>query len=540
MASESSRLPKLAERRQIQRTDLTSTSSRAASLEAALRENLILEQRLEAAAAGVTPQDSLRRLLSLKSIVSTSSSFAERHQAAVGTEAPFREIGTGSIGKVFEHPGTVWAYKLPLGDDASKLWNNYIINRMIEASFEQLGLLAGQAEVPRAVWYATPATNEFWDLNIDRFPYTTEFQRRPRAALCTERIFPLPAPIREALISLYCPQHAQESAKMYPANKDCLVRPLLGRRRHSTTSKLNSFSLRNFKLHLDQVEEIQLDVQEIAFAMADALAVLHWHTKIDALDIEFVLGSSPQEDQKIRRGIPLEKLTGLQTPQSTFEHVTNSHPNFRRRVTSLWLLDFDACSDISMDQAGVDKACRAFMETDPYFPRPQPGRDAAAGQLWTSFGQRYLATAAEFISAEHKALPERFLVGIYNLAQAQQRRQSSSEISSQGDARPLGHFPGNTRGRGTQSGPSNLGSHGGTGFLRGSAALGSESEAGGGFVYNEPRRGRGDGRDFGSQRGRGRGTSYASGSRGRSQGSGDSSRQGGEGSRRWLHEMWRR
>ena len=44
--------------------------------------------------------------------------------------------------------------------------------------------------------------------------------------------------------------------------------------------------------------------------MADALAVLHWHTKIDGMDVEFVLGSSPTEDQKVRRVMPLELLVG--------------------------------------------------------------------------------------------------------------------------------------------------------------------------------------------------------------------------------------
>jgi len=54
--------------------------------------------------------------------------------------------------------------------------------------------------------------------------------------------------------------------------------------------------------------EIGLDTQDLVFAMADALAVLHWHTKIDAKDAEFVLRSSPEEDQRVRRSIPLEKL----------------------------------------------------------------------------------------------------------------------------------------------------------------------------------------------------------------------------------------
>ena len=82
-------------------------------------------------------------------MISTSSSFAKRHQAAVGTDKSIREIGTRSIRKVFEHPGTNWAYKLPLTEDNTKLWNNYVMNRQIENSFKQLGPLAVQVEVPR-------------------------------------------------------------------------------------------------------------------------------------------------------------------------------------------------------------------------------------------------------------------------------------------------------------------------------------------------------------------------------------------------------
>lgn len=144
---ESGRLPKIAERRREQRSDSTS-STRAASLEVAIRENLALEDHLESTSAGDSIEQSLKRLLSIRSVVSTTSSFAKRQQAAFGTTTSFREIGTGSIGKVFEHPGTIWAYKLPLTDDVSKLWNNCIMNRRIEYSFEQLGPLAWASRDP--------------------------------------------------------------------------------------------------------------------------------------------------------------------------------------------------------------------------------------------------------------------------------------------------------------------------------------------------------------------------------------------------------
>lgn len=125
------------------------------------------------------------------------------------------------------------------------------MNRRIENSFKQLRPLAGQVEITRAIWYAESSTGDFWDANIDYFPWTQEFPRRPRDVLCIERIFHLPKPTRDGLIDLYCPQTGRETAKLFPANKDGLLRPLWGRKRQSTASKLRIFSLRNFKLHVD-------------------------------------------------------------------------------------------------------------------------------------------------------------------------------------------------------------------------------------------------------------------------------------------------
>ena len=119
---------------------------------------MALEGYLQSTLVGEPLEQSLIWLLSTRTVMSTSSSFTKRQQAAAEvTTAP---APTGSIGKVFENLGTIWAYRLPLTSDVSKLWNNYI-NRRIEDSFEQLGPLAGQVEVLRAFWYAQESTNEF-------------------------------------------------------------------------------------------------------------------------------------------------------------------------------------------------------------------------------------------------------------------------------------------------------------------------------------------------------------------------------------------
>ena len=121
------------------------------------------------------------------------------------------------------------------------------------------------------------------------------------------------------------------------------------------------FSLRNYKLHVDQIQSLELEAEPYTRTMASALAVLHWHTRIDALDIEFVLGSTPLDRNCIRRALPLHDIKQLKPGSSTFEHTTNISPNFRKRSVCLWLLDFDACSSITMNSAGVEKAVKAFF-----------------------------------------------------------------------------------------------------------------------------------------------------------------------------------
>jgi hypothetical protein len=65
--------------------------------------------------------------------------------------------------------------------------------------------------------------------------YFPDFER-PTNVLITQRIFPLHRPIRNSLIELYCRENSRDEAKNHEANKDCLVRVYLGKRkgqRHS-------------------------------------------------------------------------------------------------------------------------------------------------------------------------------------------------------------------------------------------------------------------------------------------------------------------
>ncbi|KAK8862850.1 zinc finger protein-domain-containing protein [Apiospora arundinis] len=169
--------------------------------------------------------------------------------------------------------------------------------------------------------------------------------------LITERIPPMSESVRHRIIKKLCPQTATslpEQIKADNKNYDCLVRPSLGRGKHGRgRSRLSFFSLRNYPLHLDQMEELGLRPQNYSSAMAKALAFLYWVAKIDANDIEFVL--APPSHNSTDRARFMSDFLGSY---------------------SLWILDSDCCRPMSLDDAGVERAARAFLRNDPFYPRP--------------------------------------------------------------------------------------------------------------------------------------------------------------------------
>ncbi|BAE54625.1 unnamed protein product [Aspergillus oryzae RIB40] len=168
--------------------------------------------------------------------------------------------------------------------------------------------------------------------------------------------------------------------------------------------------------------------------MADALAIMHWHTRIDAMDIEFVLGSTPFDHNSVRRPPPLQDIVRLTPGTSTFERTTNTVPNFKKRIVSLWMLDFDACGPITMNTAGVNQAIKAFIENDPYCPRPHM-EDAYSEQLWCFFSRRYLETGRKITAGSpSQSLPQQFIQGV--IAKLSPPDQTGTSSGSRGPAPP--------------------------------------------------------------------------------------------------------
>ncbi|KAL1985779.1 hypothetical protein VTN96DRAFT_7401 [Rasamsonia emersonii] len=248
-------------------------------------------------------------------------------------------------------------------------------------------------QVPSCHRFIANDDDEWWSASLDRFPPGYS----PCNVIQSQRIPPVPQQVREFLIDMYCPESLRPEIKASDANKDCLIRPYLGRRRVNTNrhqqSKFQAFSLRSFPLHLDQMEEIGIsfsDRETYARMMARALALMHWDAKIDANDFEFVIAPPPNTDPTRNYYSPV------------ISNVPGDH--------TIWILDFDCCRKMTMDESGVKQAVKAFLRNDPFYPRPD-----CCEVLWEAFRDEYLQTSVRIIDNNHRKgclLPLSFVEGI--------------------------------------------------------------------------------------------------------------------------------
>ncbi len=98
-----------------------------------------------------------------------------------------------------------------------------------QGSFQRVPRVDGAVQIPRCFWFATPNTESFWNVNLDRFPHTPRFRRKPQNLLCMERVFPVHGPIRRALVGMLCPSDQQDRVKRDDSSKDCLPRVNMGK-----------------------------------------------------------------------------------------------------------------------------------------------------------------------------------------------------------------------------------------------------------------------------------------------------------------------
>jgi len=311
----------------------------------------------------------------------------------------FKSIGRGYCAEIFEHPGEHHVHKRAHTPHDLQLWNDYLHHQSIYSTINLHRPPQTDLLVPKPHSYISQDHSQWWASHHNKWPLPS--LREPTDLLQMELIPPLPKLVREALITQYCPPEQTAQARADPKNEHCLIRVYLGRRRSFTPR--GEFSLRNFEADLTILDELKLDQNSYARAMATALAIMHWNAKTDAADVEFVLGSPPST-----LFLSAAEITALPPRTNTETHLAS-----KQRAVHLWLLDFNRCSTITMDAAGVAKAVRAFWENDPYYPRPGVvgnGDD----ELWRDFEEAYVEQSArsgdKYVGG--LGLPKMFIEGV--------------------------------------------------------------------------------------------------------------------------------
>ncbi|KAI9930389.1 hypothetical protein ASPWEDRAFT_171014 [Aspergillus wentii DTO 134E9] len=315
----------------------------------------------------------------------------------------FHRIGAGFCGTVWTSSSEpAIAYKREDGGPSRSLHHDYTIHKLIESKLQLLRENTNtniniQIHLPKCHRFISPS-DPWWTTNLPRFPEGSS----PCNVIEVSRIPAIPRATRETLISKYCPATLQDEIFASATNRDCLIRPYLGRRLHTPTSKrskkstegrFQAFSLRNYPLHLDQMEELELGesglVQWYATVMGETLAILHWGVGVDANDVEFVLAPPP-------------------SPSGDGQTATNPLGEH-----TMWILDFDLCRTISMDEDGVRQAVKAYWGNDPFFPRP--GLDA---KLWGCFREGYLSACLGVVGdseGDERVMLSRMFVGLVEM-----------------------------------------------------------------------------------------------------------------------------
>ncbi|KAK0260085.1 hypothetical protein LTS09_005420 [Friedmanniomyces endolithicus] len=302
------------------------------------------------------PKETLKHAVSTMGYIAPSSSAVVREQHEHDTPPGWRQvrhIGQGQCGTVFALVGTGMVLKIANGPAKTDvLWQDCLTHKLVEEVFAAIPLaLRPDISIPQFRSWINPSTEPFWSDMPPKSP--TGFSKG--YALLSERIFPLPTPIRDALFNRYAPKELlgarqKAAALAEQKNQDCLVRVYLGRRINKERTVAN-FKLRNFELHVDEIEDLGLDADTFSSAMAQSLAVMHWGANIDAGDVEFVLGTAPMiKAVPTRQEILSMGPDGVKYPGKSL--------NFKAGSVGLWLLDFNECKefDPTEDASWLEKA----------------------------------------------------------------------------------------------------------------------------------------------------------------------------------------
>ncbi|KAL8925134.1 MAG: hypothetical protein Q9208_003639 [Pyrenodesmia sp. 3 TL-2023] len=343
----------------------------------------------------------LLRLLSRKSYISITSSTIEKNQSIhANTElSSFERLGEGQTGTVFGLTGTDQVLKVAKSNRQQQLWNDQLMHKVVEEAFESTGsLLRYDITIPRYGQFINPQHNVFWQENMQPLP--TKITEK--YAFISSRIFGLSLPIRASIVDNFAPKDVKADKDEFlalPENQHCLFRIYLGRRQQRNPAR--QFRLRNFDLTIGEMEFLGCDTRRYATTIARALAILHWVARVDANDVEFVIGSAPM------MGTP---PTADELRLLNFDNVgsVTKDLDLHRRSVGIWLLDFDQCQDFKEDLAGMELLKKGFWQNDPYYPRPVSTNENDV-VLWTVFKEEYLAASSLITDS---GMPEAFITAI--------------------------------------------------------------------------------------------------------------------------------
>lgn len=286
----------------------------------------------------------MHQTLSIRAVISTHSSFADKHREASSRPSlqHLIQIGEGLQGAIFEQVGKTLVIKKESPQNESRptrLDKEYHAHDRICLAFQQLGpVVSNTVFVPRPSSLKTPKDDAFWTATLDKFP--ADYQVKT-TVFTMDRILPLPKIVRKALISLFYPrpqgqtyvdQNTIQRVLSEEPNKHCLARVYLGKKSH--IFKQDNFSLRNFPLCLDAMQRFGLEVNEMAYSMGKAYAIIQWGAEFDADDVEFVLGTL---------------TTNTKAPRNT-----QTPTGFQERAVRLCLLDFGQCQAVNMNRDAED------------------------------------------------------------------------------------------------------------------------------------------------------------------------------------------
>ncbi|KAK7985833.1 hypothetical protein PG988_003455 [Apiospora saccharicola] len=295
-------------------------------------------------------------------------------------------IGAGACGSVWStnyddgNCATATAFKREDGAKGRSLLNDYQVHiSILQARHRCPEHIRTSFRVPQCHGFVR--LEEQQPVLLQSFPLE---HQQPCNILISQRIPPLGKTTRDILCNKYCPPSFLDQIKSDPRSVDCMIRPYLGRRRELESSgrqsKFQSFSLRNHVVSVDQMDDLGITVEmkeQYAVAMAKALAFMHLCVRIDADDVEFVLAPPSTHDETRSEN------------KTCFESHTLGHH-------SLWILDFDRCKPLTLDEEGISLAKKAFFRNDLYFPRP--GRAHPEDQrLWKVFKCGFLDASASII-----------------------------------------------------------------------------------------------------------------------------------------------